>query len=160
MATRPKSCPCHSGRRYAECCEHRHDGTQPAETPEALMRSRFSAFALGLGEYLVETLAANHPDRAAPRDVLARELSRARDTQRFLGLRIIHAATAGNRGEVLFHARIFERGENRSFAELSTFTREDGRWRYASGELLPHDALPCAPDELTLEAFRAALGTH
>ena len=35
--------------------------------------------------------------------------------------------------EVLFDARVFERGGHRSFAELSTFVREDGSWRYASG---------------------------
>lgn len=42
------------------------------------MRSRFAAFALGLGDYLVDTLAADHEDRAAaPREALVRELSRA-----------------------------------------------------------------------------------
>jgi GNAT superfamily N-acetyltransferase len=46
---------------------------------------------------------------------------------------------------VLFHARIFERGEDRSFSELSTFVREDGAWRYASGVSLPAAELPPAP---------------
>jgi SEC-C motif domain protein len=122
------------------------------------MRSRFSAFALGLGGYLVDTLAADHPDRAAPRELLARELSRARERRRFLGLTILLAtppAAAEGQGEILFHARIFERGADRSFAELSTFVREPGGWRYASGISVEGARLPPAPAiaSLTRERF-------
>lgn len=106
------------------------------------MRSRYAAFSLGLGEYLVKTLAKEHADRALPRDGLVLALSRAREHQRFLDLRILHASTDGDRGEVLFYARIFERGEDRSFAELSSFGREGSAWRYASGTLVPAERLP------------------
>jgi SEC-C motif-containing protein len=122
-----KDCPCFSGRRYVACCGPLHARERDAQTPEELMRSRFSAFALGRGEYLVDTLSHDHPDRATPN--IARELSRVRERQRFLGLRIYPAEP----DEVLFYARIFERGADRSFAELSTFVRENGTWRYASG---------------------------
>lgn len=101
------------------------------------MRSRYAAFALGLGEYLVRTLAAEHPDRALDAVTLARELSQARERQRFLGLRIEEAREDGDRGEVLFFARIFERGKDCSFRERSTFRREDGTWRYEGGEIAP-----------------------
>lgn len=50
-------------------------------------------------------------------------------------------------------ARVYERGEDQSFAELSEFVREDGRWRYASGTLLPTARLPRDPNALTLEDF-------
>src|SRR5579863_8679202 len=133
----PKSCPCHSGLRYAACCAPLHHGA-PAPTPEALMRSRYAAFALGLGEYLVDTLATSHPDRDLPREALVIELSRVKERQRFLGLRIVRAEG----DEVLFDARIFERGEDRSFAELSTFVREDGRWAYARGRAVTREELP------------------
>lgn len=131
-------CPCFSGAPYKECCKPRHDGTRPAETPEALMRSRYSAFALGLGEYLVDTLASDHEDRRAPREALVRELSRVKDRQRFMGLRIVEAKD----DEVLFVARVFEKGKDRSFSERSTFVREDGAWKYASGTFVdPADPL-------------------
>jgi SEC-C motif-containing protein len=105
------------------------------------MRSRYAAFALGLGDYLVRTLAAGHPDRERPLHELARDLSRARERQRFTGLRIVRAASSGDSGQVLFLAGIFERGIDRSFAELSTFVREEGPWRYASGELVALEEL-------------------
>jgi SEC-C motif domain protein len=99
------------------------------------MRSRYAAFALGLGASLVRTLAAHHPDRAHDEAALALTLSRAKDVQRFLGLTILEAHADGDRGEVQFHARIFERGADQSFTERSRFAREDGAWRYAGGEL-------------------------
>ncbi len=98
------------------------------------MRSRYAAFALGLGEYLVRTLAAGHPDRAQDEAALALALSRVKERQRFLGLTILAASEDGDEGRVTFHARIFERGADRSFTERSRFVREGGAWRYESGE--------------------------
>jgi SEC-C motif-containing protein len=126
-----RDCPCFSGARYADCCRPLHRGEREADTPEALMRSRYAAFALGLGEYLVKTLAADHPDRALDEAALVRALSGAHERQRFLGLRIDEAWAEGDRGEVLFFARIFERGKDCSFTERSAFRREGGAWRYA-----------------------------
>jgi SEC-C motif-containing protein len=100
------------------------------------MRSRYAAFALGLGEYLVRTLASTHPDLALPRDQLVRSLSRARQKQRFVRLRILRATSSADSGEVLFFAEIFERGAERSFGELSRFVREANAWRYAEGVLV------------------------
>jgi SEC-C motif-containing protein len=149
----PRDCPCHSGKRYKACCEPLHARQHTAETPEALMRSRYAAFALGLGGYLVETLASDHPDRAEPD--LERALSRVRERQRFLGLRILFAEG----DEVLFAAKIFERGADRSFVELSTFIREDGHeegeWRYASGITLPRSDVP---DDVDRTAFLELTG--
>lgn len=44
-------CPCGRGIAYAACCGPLHAG-EPAPTAERLMRSRFSAFALGDAAYL------------------------------------------------------------------------------------------------------------
>jgi SEC-C motif-containing protein len=143
MADRPstmrraiRDCPCHSGVRYAECCGPLHEKKRQAATPEALMRSRYAAFALGLGQYLVDTLCSDHPDRASDVARLTHALSRAKDTQRFMGLRIVESGIEGDRGYVVFHARIFERGADRSFGERSRFRLEDGDWRYEGGDVL------------------------
>jgi SEC-C motif-containing protein len=82
-------------------------------------------------------------------------VARSRDKRRFLDLCILHTSTEGDTGEVLFFARIFERGQDRSFAELSTFDREEGGWRYASGILVPRERLPADPTTLSREAFLA-----
>jgi SEC-C motif-containing protein len=119
------------------------------------MRSRYAAFALGLAEYLVETLASGHPDRELPRGPFLQELSRARDRQRFMGLRILFATTEPkDDGEIMFYARIFEKGTDRSFVELSQFVREDQAWRYASGIVVPAAELPADLGTLAPEDVR------
>ena len=120
------------------------------------MRSRYAAFALGLGEYLVRTLATEHPDRSLPHEPFVRELTRAHETRRFMGLRILHAAANGAAGEVMFHARIFEKGVDCSFVELSSFSREDDAWRYVSGLVLPQADLPADLETLSPDDIRGA----
>jgi SEC-C motif-containing protein len=119
------------------------------------MRSRYAAFALGLGEYLVMTLAEGHADRGASHEELVQSLSRARERQRYLDLRILYSSAEGDRGQVLFYARIFERGADRSFAELSSFRREGMKWRYSDGLLVPADRLPRDAGTLDRSAFLA-----
>ena len=155
MAKAPRDCPCFSGERYTACCAPLHRGEREAPSPQPLMRSRYAAFALGLGDYLVRTLASDHPDRELPRAPLLRELSRAHERQRFMGLRILH--DLGD-GELMFYARIFEKGADRSFVELSRFAREGDVWRYASGIVLPTAELPADLETLVVDDLRAARG--
>lgn len=149
-----KACPCHAQqggakRAYRDCCQPFHQGLAPP-FPEALMRSRYSAYALGLGQYLYDTLSFAHPDRRRPNaNQLVKELSLAAQTQRFVGLRILFAEA----DEVLFFAKIFVRGADHSFAELSKFTKEEGWWRYLSGDLVSGDRLPKNLATLSREAF-------
>lgn len=154
MAATPRDCPCLSGKRYAACCAAYHRGEREAASAVLLMRSRYAAFALGLGAYLVRTLAAEHPDLELPRDDLVVELSRAHERQRFLGLRILAESEGSDEGEVLFFARIFEKGADRSFAELSHFVRDGATWRYASGILVPKADLPDDLETLKPEDLR------
>jgi SEC-C motif-containing protein len=48
------TCPCGSGQLLTLCCGRYHTGTPPPNA-EALMRSRYSAYALGLIDYLVHS---------------------------------------------------------------------------------------------------------
>ena len=59
----PRRCPCGTGLPYAGCCGRLHDGTATAGTAEQLMRSRYSAFAVGDPAYL---LATWHPSTRPP----------------------------------------------------------------------------------------------
>lgn len=119
-------CPCESGQSLADCCGVWHQGFangQYAPTPEALMRSRYSAYVLGLGDYL---LATWHPS-TAPGDL---ELQ----TVKWLGLEVRHAAMAGDAGVVEFVARYRVNGKGERLHETSRFVREGGRWYYIDGQ--------------------------
>jgi SEC-C motif-containing protein len=119
------------------------------------MRSRYAAFARGDVDYLVKTLSADHPDRT---DDSAGEYRRARENRRFLDLCILHTSSEGDVGEVLFYARIFERGVDYSFVELSGFVREGGEWRYASGVMVETKDLPADPRTMTRDEVLALQG--
>src|SRR5205814_5323664 len=55
---RPESCPCGSNKAFADCCEPLMAQARRAETPEELMRSRYSAYVVGDIDYLVRS---SHP---------------------------------------------------------------------------------------------------
>ncbi len=143
-------CPCHSKKKYAACCGPLHRGVREAATPEELMRARYAAFASGEVDYLVHTLCADHVDRKEDATATYRK---ARENSRFLDLCIMHTSIddGGDVGEVLFFARIFERGEDCSFVELSGFVREGGAWKYASGLMVETKDLPPDPRAMTRE---------
>jgi SEC-C motif-containing protein len=127
------TCPCGTGLAYRACCGRYHRG-EIAPTCEALMRSRYSAFARGEVDYL---LATSHPDlieREGGIDVFRRSLREACRTLRYQGLTVREAHEDGDSGQVTFAVRVFRQGRDLSFAERSDFLRDDGRWRYLSGE--------------------------
>ena len=129
-------CPCTSGRRYAECCRPHHRGETAPARPGELVRARFAAFALGDGAFLYRTLDPAHPLRARPEAEVMAELSRAKQTMRYRSLEVREDRVEAETGQALFAARVFERGRDRSFVELSRFTYADG-WRYRDGLLAP-----------------------
>jgi SEC-C motif-containing protein len=138
-----KPCTCFSGKRFDECCRPLLRGERDAADPVALMRSRFSAFALDNAAYLWKTLHSRHPEKQKPEADVLRSMRRASRQHEYLGLQILDSA--GPR--VLFLATL-SRGV--SFVERSEFAQEDGAWRYLSGELRP--ATP-GDESLTLATF-------
>jgi SEC-C motif-containing protein len=125
------TCPCDSGQTYAECCGPWHAGLNEgvnAPTPEALMRSRYSAYVLGLIDYL---LATWHPS-TSPGEL---ELPPVK----WLGLEVRHAQAAGDAGMVEFVARCRDSGRAQRMHETSRFVREEGRWYYIDGQMSEKD---------------------
>ncbi len=125
MKTTP-SCPCGSGHPPAACCGRYHSG-EPAPTAEALMRSRYSAFALHNEPYL---MASWHP-RTRPASIPFDP------KQKWLGLRIVDARSTGaDTAEVEFIARFrIGGGSAPRLHERSRFVRENGRWLYVDGDI-------------------------
>ncbi|RDZ26509.1 YchJ family protein [Lysobacter silvisoli] len=119
------ACPCDPARRYADCCGRLHQGA-PAADAEALMRSRYSAYALGLADYV---LASWHPS-TRPETL---ELG-APGATRWLGLEVRAHRPQGDRATVEFVARYRVGGGSAvRLHELSRFLREHGRWTYLDG---------------------------
>ena len=127
MKAATQACPCGSGRTYADCCGALHSGAKNAESAEALMRSRYSAYVLKLEDYL---LATWHPDTRPS------ELDLAADDTKWLGLDVKkHEVQDETHATVDFVARYRIAGKGHRLQELSRFVKEDGRWFYRDGEL-------------------------
>jgi SEC-C motif-containing protein len=126
-------CPCGSGGGYRACCGVLHAGAAAA-TAEALMRSRYSAFARGDADYLVATL---HPSQ---RRESAAELARHFEGIVWEGLEIFDRERGGaddDTGVVAFSAHYRQGGRAGELRERSRFAREAGRWYYVDGDQLP-----------------------
>jgi SEC-C motif-containing protein len=128
-------CPCHSGKAYRDCCKPVHEDPRAATRVEALMRSRYSAFALVLVDHLIATLHASHPDAKLDRPALAQSFASSARAHKYTGLTILDSSEDGERATVTFRARLFERGRDRSFTERSTFLKTESGWQYASAEI-------------------------
>lgn len=122
------ACPCDSGLSYKNCCQPLHAGGA-APSPEALMRSRYSAYALNLPAYIIKTTHPDgthyQPDHAKWR----REIEQFCKNTRFERLQIL----AAHEDIVTFRATLYANNRDVSFTETSLFRRHNGQWKYYSG---------------------------
>jgi SEC-C motif-containing protein len=139
MKVSGENCPCGSGETYLLCCQPCHAGA-PATTPEALMRSRFSAFVVKDTAYL---LATWHPDtRPAELDLSG--------SPEWVSLQVLSSSAGVDTGRVHFRA-VYRAGSGWGYLEeQSDFSKENGCWFYREGKtsegvLKPgrNDRCPC-----------------
>lgn len=126
-------CPCGSGKPFSFCCEPAITGHKPAATAEALMRSRYTAFALGAVDYLINTTAAR---MRTPQD--AELLTEQTQITTWTGLDIIdtQAGQKDDQSGIVEFKAAFESPEgNAILHERSRFERESGQWVYLDGEV-------------------------
>jgi SEC-C motif-containing protein len=112
-----RPCPCGVGT-YDEHCGRLHRGEAQATSPEELMRSRYSAYAVGDTAYVWRTW---HP-RTRPPQVTEHGL-------RWTGLDVVDAHDDAGSGVVEFVAR----HEDGVLHEVSRFEQRAGRWFYVDG---------------------------
>ncbi len=129
-------CPCGSGQTFAACCQPYLAGG-PAPSAEALMRSRYSAFAVGDYGYVERTLA-----KEALTDFSRDELEKTAGEMDWLGLKIIRTEQGGpsdSDGVVEFAARFKQRGAAQEglHHERGIFRKEAGQWLYVDGVMNP-----------------------
>jgi SEC-C motif-containing protein len=121
-------CPCGTPQTYAHCCGRFHAGASHLQAPDAelLMRSRYSAYVLGLGDYLLATWHASTRPATIEADPPG---------LKWLGLEVRrHEREGDDRAIVEFVARSKLGGRAHRLHETSRFVREGGRWFYVDGE--------------------------
>lgn len=123
-------CACGSQKEYAKCCEPYIEGKEPAPSPEALMRSRYTAYVKVATKYLRDTLAPESRGDYSEADVL----EWAKQSE-WLGLEILKAE--GNKVE--FIAKYKAHNKVLEHHEVSTFRKEGNHWYFVDGESHVHE---------------------
>ncbi len=162
-ASRPKptTCPCDTGKPYAQCCGPLHAGERTAGDAVELMRSRYSGFCLGLAEYLWRTLHTQHEAKAQGPEAYAATMKQHSAGLRYRLLRILDQRPPDAQGvaQVLFFSEIAQLKRDHSIVELSSFVQEDGELRYITGITRPASELAHGLEDLSIEHWDCA-GHH
>lgn len=125
-------CPCKSGKTYEACCQKYHQGALP-ENALKLMRSRYSAYALGLADYIIDTTHPANPTFRRDTVKWTQDvLDRSRNTH-FEDLTILEFIDGQEIAYVTFRAHLSQNKRDTSFTERSRFLKENGKWLYESG---------------------------
>jgi len=129
-------CPCESGKKYKKCCRPYHMG-MTVPSPEALMRSRYTAYAIGHMRYIMNTTHPQSEWHQNNSESWLKELTRLTHENNYLGLTISETTFSddGTVGWVTFTAKITQNGEDISFTEKSRFEKHNNQWMYLSGEI-------------------------
>ncbi len=143
-------CPCQdksvaNAKLYADCCEPKHKGVTKALSPEELMRSRYSAFSLGLGQYIFDT---HHADF---RSGTIEDYTASAQSTNWCRLEVLESERLDNKGKVNFKAYFFEKDKLHCLHEISNFVLEVNQWFYTDGDYQPkkvvkisrNDPCPC-----------------
>lgn len=118
-------CPCGSGRPFGACCEPLLTGAREASNARELMRSRYTAHAVGDEAYLHRTYAPTAGKPYVPAKHPARRVAWTR--------LVIHGEEGGSTSEIAFvdfSAFFREAGREHEMRERSEFRRVGGRWLY------------------------------
>jgi len=125
-----EKCPCGSGKMYANCCKPYIKRKENAPTPEALMRSRYSAYVLHEIDYILDTCKENMKTHR-------QNIEDWSNNSVWLGLEIIETniEVFGDKGWVEFKA-IYEQAKLKNIHhEIASFEKKDEKWLYSAGKI-------------------------
>ncbi len=122
-------CPCGSQTTYNQCCGLYIDTRQSPQTPEQLMRSRYSAYSQANIDYIINTMKG--------KPLIHFKSEEAKDWAKsitWLHLKIVQSyQESPEKGFVEFIATFIERNSLKTMHELSEFHKEDNLWFYIDG---------------------------
>ncbi|MBC7713525.1 MAG: YchJ family protein [Rhizobacter sp.] len=126
-----KECPCGTGKNYSDCCEPIIKGTKKAPTAESLMRSRYTAFAVGALDHVEKS---HHSSTRSELDMDS--VKSWANNSEWLGLEIRETDKGTEKdttGKVEFKCKFIFNGAEQTHHELSTFEKENGEWFFVDG---------------------------
>jgi SEC-C motif-containing protein len=122
------NCPCGNNKTYQECCQVAHKSIANVKTAEQLMRSRYTAFTMGDGDYLIKS----HHFTTRPTQEKENMVKWAKSVN-WMGLDILNKTKGLDKdaeGTVEFKAHFLENGMQQVIHENSKFIKHKGLWMY------------------------------
>ncbi len=127
------TCPCGSELALNQCCQPLIQGKKKAVTAEDLLRARYTAFALGEVDFILNT----HHSKTR-HEVKREEIEQWSKSSHWLGLKIVQKEAGGEKdeqGTIVFCATyqetpVTEETPNKEHWEQSLFEKEKGEWRF------------------------------
>jgi len=129
------TCPCGSNLSYEECCLPVIKGERIAETPEQVMRSRYSAYVRKEIDYLFTSLHPGHRSDFDKKSTLAWA-----ESAEWHKLDILESSGGpeDEEGRVEFVASYTDKGGRKEHHELATFKKDAGTWYFLNGKTVTH----------------------
>lgn len=161
-------CGCGSGSAYSKCCGIQHMSFESSNTPEQVLRARYTAFKYGLADYIIDSTHTSNEDfqkfmvaaRATKRsgaERWKREILQLKEKEDlgFLGLDVVSTEVTGDFASVIFRA-LFLQGAS-AVADAGSAEEEEGDGflaveekclfeRTAAGKWLYKDGETTAPE--------------
>jgi SEC-C motif domain protein len=138
-----ENCPCGSDRPYQDCCGPYISGKAKPATAEALMRSRYTAYANKAIDYIVDTCL-----RDEDHGIDIEATKRWSEKSTWLGLKILKTEKGGpsdEDGMVEFKATYVLDGLRENHHEKAAFVKREGAWLFAEGEVIPETVVREGP---------------
>lgn len=130
-----EQCPCGSQKILKDCCLPLIEGKTNADSPEQLMRSRYTAFCLNNMAYVQATT-----DPQVRVEIDFRANAAWADESEFKNLEVLRSSQEGNKGLVEFKASFIKRADPSAALlihhELSKFRKQAGVWYFRDGKVL------------------------
>jgi SEC-C motif-containing protein len=121
-------CPCGTGKKIGECCGIYLSCEANAPTPEALMRSRYTAYNRVDLDYIEKTMKSPAADHFNRNDALSRA-----EKIRWVKLEVIKTDGNAEKGFVEFRAHYCVGDKTFILHETSEFRCDEGEWYYVDG---------------------------
>jgi len=126
-------CPCGSKKKYKKCCKVFHNGTLP-KTALELMKSRYSAYAVGNSKYIMNTTHVLNSEYSQDKKTWEENIQNFMKDSTFNSLEILEFLDGLPEAYVTFKANIDINGVDSTFTEKSKFIKENEKWLYVNGD--------------------------